>query len=437
MRAVLLGLMAITVAAPSSASTIAITNARLMTVSAAGTINNGTLLITDGKITAVGANLSVPAGARVIDAAGQIVTPGFIAASSDLGLTEVAAVRSTREDSAAKTLGPANDLQYGVNPATLLAAEARRAGITRAMATPAPAGEDDEDEADMATSGMHQTAQLFGGQAVGVRMTSNESATVFAPHAAITLDLGEAGASSAGSRGAAMVLAHEALEDARRYARHRAEFETHEIASTYSRADLEALQPVLAGTMPLLVRAHQASDLRQVLSFAQREKVRIIIEGAEEGWQVAAELAQSKTPVIIDSESDLPSSFEAIGSRLDNAARLQAAGVSVSIVGSHSYTTLRQARLNAGTAVANGLGYDAALACLTINPATAWGISDRVGSLQAGRDADVVVWNGDPLEIASYPVLVLIQGKEQPLSSRKLDLRDRYLPQDTAARSSK
>ena len=434
--ALLLLAAAATVQEPAMADTLAIVHVRIETVGPAGTINDGGVLIVDGRIAAVGPDIRVPANARVIDGAGSIVTPGFIAASSNLTIAEIDELRATHDDHAASLLGAANDLQFGVNPASTLIAEARHTGLTRVIATPQPASgssdDSDEDSRGLTAGASSGTTmpRLYGGQAVGVRLQAGDSEPVFLAHAGITLDLGDAGALVAGSRGAAFVLAHEALDDARRFAKHRAAFETQEIPSRYSRAELEALQPVLAGSVPLLIRAHRAADLRQALQFAKRERVRIIIEGAEEGWLVATELAQAKTPVIIDSESDLPSSFEKLGSRLDNAARLNAAGVSVSIVGSRDFNTLRQARLNAGTAVANGLPYAAALATISLNPALAWGIADRVGSIQVGREADLVLWNGDPLETSSYPTRVFVRGMEQPMGSRTFELRDRYLPRD-------
>jgi len=441
MRAVAFLLLAAvsTYSHPVTGETVAIVHARIETVGPLGTISNGTVLSVDGRIAAVGPDVRIPANARVIDATGSIVTPGFIAASSNLTIAEIDELRVTHDDHSASLLGAANDLQFGVNPASTLIAEARHTGLTLAIATPQPATSYDDESAEdfrAETAGTGKGSampRLYGGQAVAVRLGTNDSEPVLLAHAGVTLDLGDAGAIAAGSRGAAIILAHEALEDARRYAKHRATFETQEIPSRYARADLEALQPVLAGSAPLLVRAHRAADLREALRFAKREGVRIIIEGAEEGWLVAGELAQAKTPVIIDSESDLPSSFEKLGSRLDNAARLNAAGVSVSIVGSRDFNTLRQARLNAGTAVANGLPYAAALASVSLNPALAWGIADRVGSIQVGREADLVIWNGDPLETASYPKSVFVRGIEQPAGSRTFELRDRYLPLDTAS----
>jgi imidazolonepropionase-like amidohydrolase len=273
---------------------------------------------------------------------------------------------------------------------------------------------------------------LFTGQPAIVTLAAGASDPVIRAKAAVTLDLGEAGAVDAGgSRGSAIVLARSALDDARDYAMNRPGFEKGQ-ARPYglSRVDLEALVPVVEGRTPLLVRVHRASDIRDVLRLAADEKVRLILEGAEEGWLVAADLAKAGVPVLVDSEAALPDQFETLGSRLDNAARLQSAGVIVAIQGSREFYNLRQQRFNAGTAVANGLPYEAALASITLNPAKIWGVADRAGSIEPGKDADLVIWSGDPLETTTYPVAVLIGGQVQPSTSRAQQLRDRYLNPD-------
>lgn len=433
----LLLLSASVLALPATAETIAITHAKIETVSAAGTIADGTLVIKDGKIVSIGAHAAIPSGARVIDAQGGVVTPGLFVASTDLTVTEVDGVRSTRGDSA--KLGAAFDVQYGVNPASTLIPLARQGGVTRVMVTPVSpgGGEGDQDETvgEEYTAGVSKegasASSLFGGRAAGVRLKAGDVDPVFAPHAAMVVDLGDAGARVAGSHGAALQLLKAALEDARFYAAHRKAYDNGQSRSvSLSREELEALQPVLSGKEPLLARVHSAADIRQLLKLAKEEKIKLVLEGAEEGWLVADLLAATKTGVIIDTEADLPQQFESLGSRLDNAARLAKAGVVVAITGSHSFTNLRQARFNAGTAVANGLGYQDALAAVTLNPAKLWGVGDKVGSLAPGKDGDVVIWNGDPLETTSWPVNVFIAGVEQPQGSRAFELRDRYTHPD-------
>ena len=439
MNRALLGALALFAASPAAAETVAIINARIETVAAAGAIASGVLVIRDGRIAAVGASVPVPAGARVIDAHGGVVTPGLIAPSTNLGAAEVQQVDSTRDDRAGQSVSAGFDVQYGINPASTLIPLARLGGITRAAVTPihGGGGGTDEEEADGASltsgGGESQDPGLFDGQAALIRLGVQDAATpVIRAKAAMALDFGEAAAAAAnGSRGSAMVLIRSALDDARDFARNRSGFDRGQ-ARPYrlSRIDLEALVPVVEGRTPLLVRVHRASDIRQVLNLAAEMKLRLILEGAEEGWLVAPEIARSGTPVIVDPEAALPDQFETLGSRLDNAARLQAAGVLVAIEGSREFYNLRQQRFNAGTAVANGLPYAAALAAITLNPARIWGLADRVGTLEPGKEADLVIWNADPLETTSFATSVFIAGQAQPMASRETELRDRYLNPD-------
>ncbi|GAA0545306.1 imidazolonepropionase-like amidohydrolase [Rhizomicrobium palustre] len=418
----------------ANAETIAITHAKIETASAAGTIEDGTLVIKDGKIAAVGAHVAVPSGARVIDAKGGVVTPGLFAASTDLTAVEVGGVRSTHEESA--KLGAAFDVQYGINPASTLVPLARQTGLTRVMVTPVSprgfGGDQDENVGEEFTAGTDSegvaASSLFGGRAAGVVLKAGDTDPVFAPKAAVAVDLGDAGARVAGSHGAALQLLKTALEDARSYGKRRAAYENGQTrAYSLSHEELEALQPVLAGKAPLLARVHSAGDIRQLLKLAKEQHIKLVLEGAEEAWLVADALAATKTPVIIDTEQDLPQQFESLGARLDNAARLEKAGVLFAISGSRSFNELRQARFNAGTAVANGLSYAAAIKAVTVNPARIWGLEAKLGTLAPGKEADVVLWNGDPLETTTWPVTVIIAGVEQPQGSRGFELRDRYL----------
>lgn len=436
-RSLLISLLLSSAPLAVSAETIAITNAKIETVAAAGEIASGTVVIKDGKIAAVGAGIAAPAGARVIDAKGQVVSPGLIAASTSLGVDEVNGVSSTRDESAGSEIGAAFDISYGVNPNSTVIPIAREHGITRAIVTPIGGrgfgGDQDEDgDIDVSTlkaggEAKSAGAGLFEGQAAMIRLASGDLDPVFKSRVAQVVDLGEASQRVAGSRGAAITLFKEALDDARRYQKNKAVFDRGaDIPSKLTRADLEALIPVVEGKTPLLVRVHRASDIHMVLRLAREEHLKLILEGCEEGWMIASELASAGVPVMIDPEADLPESFETLGARLDNATRLQAAGVTIVIQGARSYNNVRQVRLNAGTAVGNGLSYQAALAAVTINPAKVWGFADRAGSIEVGKDADLVLWSGDPLETSTWPVAVFIGGKQQPQDARILKLRDRY-----------
>lgn len=427
-------------ALPAAAETIAIVNARIEPVSSAA-IPAGTLVIRDGKIAAVGANVPVPAGAKVIDAKGGVVTPGLVAPSSNLGASEIGGVRETRDDGTGNALSAAFDIAYGVNPMSPVIGLARDGGVTSSAVTPVLSGSGagahvhaDDGEVEEMTAGKDGAGDppLFGGQAAFIRLKAGAPDIVEASKLAVTVSLGQSGARAAGgSRGASLILIRSALEDARAFAARRAAFEqgaTRDFG--LSRLDLAALIPVVQGRVPLLIRVSRAADIRQALKLAADEKIRIILEGAEEGWMVAPEIAKAGVPVIVDSQADLPESFETLGSRLDNAARLHAAGVSVAINGSRDFNNLRQERLNAGLAVANGLPYAAALAGVTLIPAKIWGQDGKIGSLDVGKQADVVVWNGDPLETTSWPLNVFVAGVEQPQDSRQTQLRDRYASSD-------
>jgi imidazolonepropionase-like amidohydrolase len=192
-------------------------------------------------------------------------------------------------------------------------------------------------------------------------------------------------------------------------------------------ADLEALVPVVEGRMPIIAQVNKESDIRGLLRFAREEGVKLIIEGGAEAWRVAPELAAARVPVILNPLTDLPASFEQINATMENAARLERAGVTVAIEASeNSSHRARETRYDAGNAVANGMSYEGALKAITINPATIFGVGDRSGSLEAGKDADVVVWNGDPFEPLTQPTAVFIRGQQQPMTSRAQELRDRY-----------
>jgi len=427
-------------AAPAAAQTIAITNARLEPISGPA-IASGTIVLRDGKIVALGAGVTAPAGATVIDAKGGVVTPGLIAPSSNLTASEIGGVKETRDDGTGTALSAAFDIAYSVNPASPMIGLARDGGVTASAVTPVLSGTGggahehaDDGVVEEMTAGASGSGDppLFGGQAAFVRLQAGDPDVVEASRLAVTVSLGESGARAAGgSRGAVIVLIKSALEDARAFARNRAAFEQGATRDYgLSRLDLQALVPVVQGKTPLLVRVHRASDIRLALKLAAEEKIKIILEGAEEGWVVAAEIAKAGVPVIVDTQADLPDSFETLGSRLDNAARLNAAGVMVAINGARDFNNLRQERLNAGLAVANGLPYAAGLASVTLNPAKIWGMDGKIGSLEVGKAADIVLWTGDPLETTSWADKVFIAGVEQPKDSRQTQLRDRYAAPD-------
>ena len=223
-----------------------------------------------------------------------------------------------------------------------------------------------------------------------------------------------------------MLLLREALDDALDYAAHKAAWEKAERRPyTLSRLDLEALVPVARGELPLVVGVDRASDIEAALRLGRERHLKLILAGCDEAWMVADQIAAAQVPVLINPLADLPSSFEHLGATLENAARLHRAGVSFAFMSgdAHNARTLRQL---AGNAVANGLPWDEALKAMTINPARIWHLEDRFGTLEPGKEADVVIWDGDPLEVTSAALRVFIRGIEMPRKTRQTELRDRY-----------
>ena len=396
------------------AETIAITNGVIHTMDKQGVLKKGTVVIEDNRIVAVGENVDVPAGAKVIDATGKVVTPGFMDPSSYLGIVEVSAEDATGDTSTENDrITAAHSVADAVNPRSTLIPVNRIEGITRAITQPG--------------SGK----SIFAGRSALVSLGSVDD-FVIDRNAAMHVTLGSYGGELAGgSRGAALIKLREALEDARDFGNNRRAFES---AGRYqysmSRPDLEALQPVLSGKLPMVVNVERASDIEAVLRMSEEFGLRTAILGGSEAWLIADKLARANVPVILDPMQNLPSSFEQIASTLKNAAALHQAGVTIAFTQGDSHNA-RNLKQGAGNAVAHGLPWTAALEALTVNPAKIFGVKNY-GMLAAGQDADVVIWDGDPLETTTFADQVFIQGRMIPMESRQTKLRDRYI--DSEAR---
>ncbi|MBL8530509.1 MAG: amidohydrolase family protein [Hyphomonadaceae bacterium] len=270
---------------------------------------------------------------------------------------------------------------------------------------------------------------MFGGSG-GMYSLSGAGDSHCAPPAFMVAELGEAGATRTGGSRAAVWPAFEAaLRDAREYP---GRYRSGQGGAVLNEIDAAALQPFARGQGMFLVHAERAADIRQLIAFKRANpSLRFAIHGGAEAWQVAEDLARAGIPVIVDPLQNLPDRFERLASRSDNAALLHAAGVRIALAPSPGTVDAHQARLVlqlAGNAVAHGLTWDAAFAAVSRGPAEIFGVGDRLGRLERGYLADVVIWDGDPLNVTSAPAVVLIEGQEQPLVSRQTRLRDRYHP---------
>jgi imidazolonepropionase-like amidohydrolase len=409
---------------PAIAETIAITGARIHTMAAAGTLENATIVMQDGRIVAVGNDVVIPAAATRIDASGKILTPGILSPFGQLGLVEVSAVAGT-VDAVQRGIqySASFDVADAYNPRSTLIAVSRSDGITGALIAPM-SSEPDE---------FGNTSGVFSGQASFVSLKSGPG-FLLRRGAALVVNLGEAGSELAGgSRAAALQVLRNALLDAQNYRQNKAawvrgDWRDYSVSGT----DLEALQPVLDGEVPLLVRVNRASDISALLGLGKEFSLRMILLGAAEAWMVAKDLAAADVAVILDTTNNLPASFDQLNARLDSAAILSAAGVQLTFGGDSSSQThyARNITQDAGIAVANGMNWDMALRAITRTPAEIFGIADRLGSLEPGKAADFVVWTNDPLELTSFPESVFIGGEAVSLENRQTLLRDRYLNLD-------
>jgi imidazolonepropionase-like amidohydrolase len=389
------------------AQTIAITGGTVYPVSGPK-IEQATVLIRDGKIAAVGANVTVPTDATRIDATGKWVTPGFIDGGGQMGLVEISAVEGTRDGSVqGDTIAAAFNIAEGINPASQLIAVTRIEGITTTLASP--------------------SGHLVSGQSVLIDLdgATIETMLVKSP-VGIVIDLSEGAKDEGGGTRAGVAQRLRGLfRDALDYERRKGDFSRAQMQSlSASAADLEALLPVLHGQLALIAIANRRSDIETALRLAREFKLRLVLAGAQEAWEIAGAIAAAGVPVLVEPLDNIPS-YDALGVRYENAAALSRAGVKVVLLENDTHNA-RNLRQQAGNAVSYGLTWDQALRAVTLSPAEVFGVADRYGSLEAGKVANVVVWTGDPFEFSTGVDAVIIRGRQIPLRSRQTELLDRY-----------
>lgn len=440
-------------AVPAAAQTVAITGGTVAIGDGSAPIEGGTVVIRDGRVVAAGQGVAIPAGATQIDATGKWVTPGIVAGFSRVGLVEVDAVDDSNDTQAnGSPFSAAIDVAPAINPRAAAIAVSRAAGVTRAVVAPVTA------------------RSMFAGQGAIIDLGADMNPITRA-RAFQFVEFGEQGAQeSGGSRAAAHVLFRNALREARdlngpiRGGRSGApeggipgapatepdELPLEEIPDNrlltsaqerpedvlLTRFDAAALVPVVQGRQLLLVHVERASDILQVLALKREfPSLRLVLVGASEGWTVADAIAAAGIPVIANALRDLPASFEQLAATQSNVGRMRQAGVDVAI-GMLNEDESRQVRLTmqyAGNLVAlgdvpgaTGLSWGEAFAAISSKPAEAVGLGREIGSLRPGRRADVVIWDGDPLQLSSGVERVMIDGVDQPLENRQTKLRDRY-----------
>ncbi|MGY0559055.1 amidohydrolase family protein [Lysobacter sp. A421] len=395
----------------ASAQDLLIRNATVHTGGTPATLTNTDVLVSDGTIRAIGAALAAPAGAQVVDAQERRLTPTLFGGITGIGIEEVSGERSTVDNTLAlgadthqMTVRPEFDVTLAFNPASILIPVSRIEGIGWTLIS----------------AGSDEGGSIIGGQ--GAVMRLDGSVDPAGPNV-LFVDLGSDAAGLSGrSRAAQWMILDQLISEAR------GKIAPNANAALLTPAGRATLKTYLDGGGRVVVEVDRAADIRQLLRWSERHGVNIAISGGAEAWKLAPQLAAAKVPVFVDPLANLPSSFDQLGASMENAARLDAAGVAVGFSqGGDASHNARKIRQLAGNAVANGLPWEDGLAGLTSVPAKAFGVADKLGSIAVGKRADLVLWSGDPLEVSAVALQVWLDGKPIEMRSRQTELRDRYL----------
>lgn len=387
-----------------SAQSLAIINATLHTSSDQGVLESASIVMNDGKITAI--NPSDVKADKIIDAKGQIVTPGFIATVNQLGLVEVGAVAGSR-DAGEEKAGIDFDASLAFNSRSSLIPYARKGGVTRDLITP------------------YGGDSIFAGLASVVDL-SGSFESVLKKQAALVVHLGER---SKGSRAFTLQTLINKLDEHQTKASKEAKKD-----DTKPSAEDKIMAKVLKGDMPLLISVSRASDIVELIKVKQQFGVNIVLNGAQDAVVVKDRIAKAGIPVIISAMDNLPGSFDSLHASLNNAGILEKAGVKVLLtVGGDASHNVYQLRYDAGNAVSYGMSQQGALKAMTSNVADVFGIN--AGSLEVGKAADVVMWSNDPFELSSHVNKMFINGVEVSTESRQDKLRERYTTESNMPRA--
>lgn len=381
-----------------------IRGATVHTMTDDGILENTDVLITDGIVKKIGSDLSAPKDVQVIEANGQPLTPGLFAGVTELGNSEVSAVQESGDYSLdLKEMRPEFDVTISYNPNATAIPVTRVEGLTFTLMAASPRG------------------SIFGGQGRVVSLDGGYDSFVSAP--VLFINIGrDASDLSGGSRDGQWMLLDQAMQEADNPP-------SSSDQRLLTRNGRNTLMSYLDGSSKTVIDVDRASDILQVLKFANGYGFNIVISGGAQAWMVADEIAAAGVPVMLNPLDNLPGNFDTLGSRLDNAAILNAAGVQVIVSGAGGHNARKQRQM-AGNAVANGLPHQAGLAALTSVPASVFGVTDSQGSIVRNQNANVVLWSGDPLDVTSLAQVVVIDGQLMSMESRQTKLRDRYLVED-------
>jgi imidazolonepropionase-like amidohydrolase len=381
-------------------------------------IRAGTVLFVDGKITAVGATVQLPAGAKVVDVSGKHVYPTLIAAATNLGLVEISAVRATNDLTEVGDINPEARADLAVNFDSEQIPVTRSAGVLVAGITPTGGIVSGSGAALKLDGWTREDASLRAPAYVTV--TWPDLAIDRSPQAAFSVRIQEK------RRDEAVAKLKDVFAEARAYRKARSAEGKVGIPRHDTDPRLEALQPAIEGKVPVLVVADSLRQIRAALAWAKEENLRIVIGGGRDAWRAAAELAQANVPVVLDPVIGLPTrADEPYDAPFANAGVLAKAGVTVAISEGDS-SFVRNLAHQASVAIPFGLSPEKALEAITLAPARILGIADRVGSLEPGKDATLFVADRDVLDFRYSVVAAYVDGRPLDLSDRHKRLYERY-----------
>jgi imidazolonepropionase-like amidohydrolase len=399
-------------------------------------IENGTVLIRDGKIAAVGAGIAIPADARVIDASGLEVYPGMFDPVTQIGLNEVSAVSATLDVSELGDYNPELVAATAVNPASAHIPITRANGITEVIAAPGTTGFD------------LQSGGLIAGQASAFNLAGwtmdemqiNRSVAMVINWPSIQTRTFDFATFSIKEKPYADVKKEydksvNTLGDWMDRARHYAQAKEKGSPALYERdLKLEALVPVVQGTLPVLVVADEARDIRNAVDFCSKHNLRMILGSGAEAWKVKDLLKDKKIPVVLAPTNRLPEQEDTPYDKpYTEPSELFAAGIPIAF---SSFGTAFSRRLPqyAGTAVAYGLPHDEALKAVMLNAAQMFGLADQLGTLEAGKIANIIVTSGDPLELQTQVRYLFVKGQLTSTDNKHRELYEQYRKRPQPAR---
>jgi len=394
-------LCCLVIAFSARAQTIFIDDATLYSMGTPPLMQDADILMRGGRIVEMGRNLNAPADATLIEAFERPVTPAFFAGITALGLEEISLEDSTVDQKLQlEQMRPEFDVTLAYNPFSASVPVTRIEGYGWTML------------------GADREGSIIGGLGRAVSLDGGFDSFLSEP--VLFIGLGAKTSPISGhSRAAQYMLLQQAMDESRSEKR----VSPRDLLTLEGRKILAAF----TGKGVVVFDADRASDILQAVAFAARYDLHAIISGGAEAWIVADQLAESGVPVVLDPLQNLPGTFDQIGARLDNAAILNEAGVTIAFTGGDQPHKARRLRQAAGIAVANGLPYEAGLAALTVNPARIFGLDETHGTISQQSTANLVIWSGDPLEVTTIAETVILDGKKIPMVSRQTLLRDRYL----------